>query len=49
MYNGCRIASDRLGSWTFSNDIAGNFIILDVDDSSLSQEDDWKNKYFSVR
>ena len=44
-YSGYRITFDSAVSWSFDNDFAQNVIIFDVDNSSSSHSENWKNKF----
>ena len=45
MYNGYGIAVDGKGEWSFSNDVARNFIMFWVDNSSSSYTGNLKNDF----
>ena len=45
-YNDQGTAFDGEGSWSFDNGYARNVVIFDVDNSSSSHTDNWKNNFF---
>ena len=44
-YNGCGIAFDGKGEWSFGDDSARNVAVFGVDNSSSSHTDNRKNKF----
>ena len=45
VYNSYGIAFDWKGNWTFGNDLAKNFLVLGVDNSSSYYTDNLKNDF----
>ena len=45
MYSGYGITFNSAGTWDFDNDIARNFIIYSVDNSSSYHADNCKNNF----